>query len=232
MLSHAFSHSVGVHVASVAADGAGNGTLLLLNATLARATDLFVCEYPVVNIASGRANEVNLTWSNLTRPVFRINVLGKFVPFPYCSNADVLHCLTKLRNRLLASPEGQEGSKLVVIGGHSCGFLTLRDALKNSNVDVIHGIQQTFFTSEVRRKSPIVCNSSLSLNPSQVDKMNTFAAEKVTSLEFLAALAAAKNVDYTRPTALSSMLLLLTLFRKFVEAFQAVDTRPFCLLFL
>lgn len=55
--------------------------------------------------------------------------------------------------------------------------------------------------------------------------MNVPAAERVTSLPFLAAVAQAKNVDFSTPTTLSAILVLLKVFRKFIEAFQNIHTR-------
>lgn len=55
--------------------------------------------------------------------------------------------------------------------------------------------------------------------------MNVPAAERVTSPQFLDAVARANNVDFSKPSSLSAILVILMLFRKFIEAFQNIHSR-------
>lgn len=138
-------------MSSVSSDGAGNGTLLLLNGTLADDSSAFVFEFPSIDVANVRTTPMPVTYSKPWRPAQYMRVQGKRVKYPYASNPDVIHILTKGRNRLMASASGNvDGSKVVVLGGLSCGLYTIRAAIEGSNSDALYNVQDNDFTEAVR----------------------------------------------------------------------------------
>lgn len=138
-------------MSSVSSDGAGNGTLLLLNCTLAIDSGAFVFDFPSIDVANVRSTSMPVTYSRQWRPANWMRVQDKWVKCPYASNPDVIHILTKGRNRLMASASGNvDGSKVVVLGGLSCGLFTIRAAIAGSSSDALYNVQDNDFTEAVR----------------------------------------------------------------------------------